>query len=260
MWLLAFRTAAGHRLDNATLDGFKGLMRPSIEGYAGHLVSIVDPLSFALLAGAVVCLALVRGRPRLALVVIAVLAGANLTTHFLQPALATSRDYGAHAYAQVSAASWPSGHTTAVMSLVLCLVLVAPAWLRPLAGALGGLLVVAVVYCILALGLHLPSDVLAGFAVASAWTWLGVAGLLAADGRWPAGAGRGAAVRLGAALTPPLAAAALACGAAGAVVALRFQEAVAYAEAHTIFAAAAAGIGAVGLSLVVALAVALRRQ
>jgi len=119
--------------------------------------------------------------------------------------------------------------------------------------------VVSVVFSILSLGFHLPSDVLAGFGVASTWTWLGVAVLWAAEARWPTGAGREAVVRLRAAVGPPLVAAAAAFALAVAIVATRAGEAVAYAEAHTAFVLAAAAIGVAGLSLVAALAVLLRR-
>ena len=63
----------------------------------------------------------------------------------------------------------PSGHTTAVMSLALALVIVSPPRLRPLAAAAGGLLTVATVFSLLVLGSHYPSDIVGGLLVATAW-------------------------------------------------------------------------------------------
>lgn len=253
VWVLAFHSGAARRLDHVVLDGFVGLRRPLVGPLAENLVSVADPKPFALLGVALVCLALARSLPRVAAVVIAILAGANLTTYFLQSTFTEARDAN-------QLFIWPSGHTTAIMSLVLCLVLVSPPRLRPLGAAAGGLLVVAVVFSILTLAFHLPSDVLGGFAVASAWTWLSVGGLWAAENRWPTGAGREAAVRLSTALAAPAVAAAIVCLIGAGVVALRTDKAVAYAESNTAFVAAAGGIGVVGLSLVAILAVLLRRQ
>ena len=72
--------------------------------------------------------------------------------------------------------AYPSGHTTAVMSLALALVIVAPRW-RPLAAAGGGLLTVATVFSILVHGGHYPSDIIGGFLVATGWAYLASAAL-----------------------------------------------------------------------------------
>ena len=58
--------------------------------------------------------------------------------------------------------SWPSGHSTAAMTLALCAILVAPPVLRTAAAILGGAFAVGVGYALLVLGWHYPSDVLGG--------------------------------------------------------------------------------------------------
>ena len=95
-----------------------------------------------------------------------------MTTQLLKPLLAAPRPITLLEFPVVAAASWPSGHATAVMSLALCSVLAAQARLRPFVAALGAAFAVAVCYSFLELGWHYPSDVLGGFLVAAAWTLL----------------------------------------------------------------------------------------
>ena len=95
------------------------------------------------------------------------------------------------------AASWPSGHATAAMALVLCAVLVAPSRLRPTVAALGGVFAVAVGCSLLILAWHMPSDVLGGYLLASLWMALAVAGLRAADRRAGDPLARSEAIRAG---------------------------------------------------------------
>ena len=169
--------------------------------------------------------AALAGRVRFGLVVLAMIVCAGATSQVLKPLLATQREFpfGHH----MGPIAFPSGHSTAVMSLALGLVIIAPARLRPLAAAVGGLLTVATVYAILVVGAHYPSDVLGGFLVATGWACLA-----------------SAALRLetrpslsGAALT------ATALGTAGALAILQWpNEAFAYAEANTTFVAGAIAI------------------
>jgi hypothetical protein len=202
----------------------------------------------AVFTAAIVALALVRRRPLRALTVGVVLVGANVTTQVLKMLAAEPR-----AVSYVAPESWPSGHATGAMTVALCLVLAASPGARPLAAALGGAFAVAVSYSVLLLGWHFPSDVIGAFCVAAAWTAAGLAVLWAAE--------RGAehrAVRLRAALTPPLLVALGAAAVVGAAAVARLGTAFEYAEANTTFVAAAVAIGAGALSLVAALAAAVR--
>jgi membrane-associated phospholipid phosphatase len=215
----------------------------------------VDPLPFALLCAAIAGIPLLRGRPRHALVVIGVLAGANVTTQVLKRLLAGPRPHAPPVGFDPSETAWPSGHTTAALALALCLVLVAPARLRPLAAAVGGVFVVAVVYSLMLLGYHYPSDVLGGFFVAVVWVALGVAALRATGDR-----ARAVALGLPAVLTPAALAALVLAALAALAVLLRPEGAYAYVQRHTTFAAAAVVIGAAALALAAGAAAALRRM
>jgi membrane-associated phospholipid phosphatase len=258
VWALAFQSAAGARLDAATLSGFLGLP-DRLEALAHPLAHLGDPLPFAMLSAALICIALARGRPRLALMAGVVLVGANVTTQLLKIALAEPRHSDLVPWwHNISAEAFPSGHATASMTVALCLVAVVPPRARPLAAAAGAVFTLGVVYSLLVLGWHYPSDVLGGFFVAAAWTLAGLAAVGVADRRWPAGAGRDRAVRFRASLRPPaLAAAGLVVLAVLAALA-RPEEALAYAEEHPAFVAGAAAIGAAALALAAALAAALR--
>jgi membrane-associated phospholipid phosphatase len=175
VWAVAFGTTRGVRLDARALADFMDVGRHGAKYPAEVAVRLADPLPFALLSGAVLTVALVRGGVRLAAMLGVVLFGACLTTQVLKQLTADPRGIGLVPYAHVSPEAWPSGHTTAATALALCLVAVAPQRLRPHAAAAGAVLAVAVALSVLLLGWHFPSDVLGGFCVAAAWMLCGLA-------------------------------------------------------------------------------------
>ena len=149
---------------------------------ANFLLHLLDPLQFVLWGVALVAVALARERPRVALAVAAVMALAPLTSETLKPLLAHPHVHVGTVH--IGAASWPSGHSTAALALVLSAVLVAPPRLRALVASIGAVYAVAVGCALLILAWHMPSDVLGGYLVAAFWTALAVAALRAADRRW----------------------------------------------------------------------------
>jgi membrane-associated phospholipid phosphatase len=260
VWAVVQRTAFGARWDATILEGFMGLRTPAIEAFARSLVRLADPVPFAVCTAAIVAAALLRRRPRLAAMAAVVLIGANLTSQALKLLTAEPRAIEA-ADGPLSLELWPSGHATASMTLALCLVLVAAPRLRPLAAVLGGMCALGVVYSLLLLGWHYPSDILGGFCVAAVWASIGLAALWAAERRWPAGAARARAMTSYGALTQAAPAALAGLGVAT-VLALatlvRPEAALAYAEANTAFVAAATAIGSGAFAMVGALAAVLR--
>jgi hypothetical protein len=126
--------------------------------------------------------------------------------------------------------------------------------------ALGAAFAVAVSYSFLVLGWHYPSDVLGGYLVATLWTLLAVAALRATEtprSRPAVDGARGVSLR--AALTPPVAALALAVLLALVLAIARPQAVEAYARAHSAFMVGAAGIGALAIALATGIMLALRR-
>jgi membrane-associated phospholipid phosphatase len=183
IWLIAEHVPAAEVRDAIALRDFTLLSRPHVNGAAEFIVHLLDPALFIVWGAALVGVALARGRRRVAFAVVAVLGLASITAETLKPLLAHRHvEIGA---AHVGAASWPSGHATAALALELCAVLVAPARLRRVVAWAGGLFALAVGCALLIRAWHMPSDVLGGYLVAVLWTALAVAGLRAAERRWP---------------------------------------------------------------------------
>jgi membrane-associated phospholipid phosphatase len=269
-WLVAELVPGGQVHDAVALAGFTSLSRPRVDALANGVVRLVDAGPYAVAGVALTVIALLRGRPRLALVVPLVLIGAALTAETLKPLLAHAHDTTLHGAPHVPDASWPSGHSAAAMAFALCAVLVAPARWRVAVATLGSAFAVAVSFALLTLAWHLPSDVVGGYLVAGLWVSLAVAALRAAEARWPARSGRRAVTRAGQALRagPGLSGAealvpmlVLGCGAAlvaGAVV-LRPHQVFTFADAHRSLLVAALAIVALAAAMATALAAVLRR-
>jgi membrane-associated phospholipid phosphatase len=262
VWLAAFHIGFFRHADQSIYLQFGDLYRHGrIDSVAGHFVALFNPNPYVYLVLAPLVVALLRGRPRVVLAVGAIVLGANVTTELLKHVLAAPRPASLFlgGVSPLPPSSWPSGHSTAVMSLVLACVLAVPARLRPAVAALGASLSIAVAYSLLTTGIHYPSDVLGGFLVAATWTLGAVAALLGAE-RWrPSGRTSSGRVSTRAALGAPAAVllAALALGAL--VIAVRPHDVVAYARAHEAFMAGAAGIAALSLALSTGVVLSTRR-
>jgi membrane-associated phospholipid phosphatase len=242
-WFVALRTGIGIRADRAILHGFVGLQRPRVNALARLFVELCNPGPFVAFSAVIILIALVRRRPRIALAIGAVLVCANVTTELLKELLPASRTPPGLLH---PVSSWPSGHATAAMSLVLCAVLAVPRRLRPLVAVIGAGFAVAVGYSTLTLVWHYPSDVLAGFLVAGAWALLAIAVLFGLEARRGT-TQRTAGFSLLSALTAPAAGCAL-TAILGAVVLLVWpHQLLSYARVHTVFLVGAAAIGAIGL-------------
>ena len=129
--------------------------------------------------------ALARGRAWRALAAGVLLVATCATTEVVKHLLAHARLEN-WLSPQIAVTSWPSGHSTAAMTLALCAVLVAPTALRAATALLGGAFAVGVGYAVLVLGWHFPSDVLGGFLMAGLWTSLAVAVLHRVEAPEPA--------------------------------------------------------------------------
>ena len=167
--------------DAATLQGFVDLNRPRLTPWLNDVAHLADPVPYALIGLALVLIALLRRRGRVALAIVGVLVWSEVTTEALKPLLSHPRPQEWLGKGQIAAASWPSGHATAAMALALCAVLAVPARWRPAAATGGGLFALAVAYAILALGWHFPSDVIGGYLVAGLWVALASAAIFRLD-------------------------------------------------------------------------------
>ena len=268
VWFAAFHIGFFEHADQSIYVQFGDLGDHGwITFVADHVVSLFNPGFFVLVALVPVVVALLRRRLRVLLAVAAILLGANITTEVLKHLLAAPRP-GAYMSGiwPLPINSFPSGHSTAAMSLMAAMVLATPARLRPVVAAVGTLLAIAVGYSVLATGMHYPSDVLGGFLVATIWSLTSVAVLIGAD-RWRASSAESDShphaarelVSVRALLSAPGLAFVGAVVLAAVYLISRPHGAVSYARAHEALAAGAAGIAALGLTLSTGVLLSIRR-
>jgi membrane-associated phospholipid phosphatase len=262
VWYVSHYTGAGKHADVSILGGFADLTRPRLDRLTNFIARLCSPSPYVYLAAVPVLAALVRRRPRVAVMIAVVLLCANETTELLKPLLAVPRDPGP--FGALDNATWPSGHATAAMSLALCSVIAAPARWRPAVAASMAAFAIAVSYSFLELAWHYPSDVLGGFLVAATWTLLGVAGLSVFESRRAGGLpevipARGPSFSVGEALAPAGVVMAVAAVLAGLVVLTHPHEVLGYVRDHEAFVIGATAIGALGMLLASSLAMMLRR-
>jgi membrane-associated phospholipid phosphatase len=179
---LAFGSDSLQHLDARALRWLAKVREEGLGDVATVIAHLGDPLpQLLLLAGAGLLALRLYGRER-AFAVLALVAGANLTTQVLKLALAQPRLQPILGYYQVGDSAFPSGHTTAAAAMTCAFVLAVPARLRVLAGVLGAVLTIAVGASVVILHHHYPSDVLGGLLVAAAWFFATVAALRARAG------------------------------------------------------------------------------
>ncbi|HWH96617.1 MAG TPA: phosphatase PAP2 family protein [Baekduia sp.] len=234
--------------DARTLHGFVDLNAPRLTGTLDRIAHLADPAPYALCGLALALVALMRGRWRVGLAIPLLFVATGTTTESLKHLLASPRVDEWLGAAQIAAASWPSGHSTAAMTMALCAVLAAPPRLRPTVAALGGAFAVAVAYAILTLGWHFPSDVFGGYLVAGTYVLLAVALIAWSEQRWPSRRGAEGATHA-VDLLPALGVALLAGGAALGLALARPRALIGYAATHTTFVAGALAIAALAVVL-----------
>jgi membrane-associated phospholipid phosphatase len=260
-WYLERYAGIVRRADVSVLRGFLELHRPGLDRLTSAIADLCDPKPYVVLVAVPVIIALLRGRPRVAATLTLIILGANETTQLLKPLLATAR--APLPGWQIDAASWPSGHATAAMSLALCAVIAVPARRRPAVAAVMAAFAIAVCYSFLELGWHYPTDVLGGFLVATIWTLAGVAGLTIFEARRSSQLSRlgdgPPSFSLGEALAPAGAVLIGAIAFAGLLIVTRPHQVVDYARVHQAFMVGALAIGALGLTLAAGLTLMLRR-
>lgn len=256
----------GQTLDEEGLAGFVQAQDSWLRPYAWSFTDLGNPPQVAVITLVLAAFALLRGRPRLAVAVVGLIAATSVSGQILKALLAHPRFPPVFDY-PVGPEALPSGHGTAAMSLTLAGVLVAPARARVAAAVIGSVLSLAVGASVIIVGWHFPSDVIAGYLLATGWALAIFAGLHEANRRFPAtdrwtrttlarasdrvAAGGLAVLAAGAALVAVLATAA--------VVLTDASSAECFAREHTAFVVVAGGIASSAVALPVALAGVARR-
>jgi membrane-associated phospholipid phosphatase len=172
-------------LDNEGLAGFVNANHGWVRPISWRLTDFGDPPTVAAITLALAALALVRGRPRVAMTVIGLVAATSISSQVLKALLAHPRFPPIFPY-PFDPEALPSGHATAAMSLALAGVLAVPRRARPFAALLGSLLALAVGAAVVGVGWHFPSDVIAGYLLSTGWALCLWALLYEADRRFPA--------------------------------------------------------------------------
>jgi membrane-associated phospholipid phosphatase len=180
---LAYLSPAARDLDAQALQGFVGLQNQHMLGVTRRLSHLGDEFWVGLQGAILATVALLRGRARAAVAVVALLAVTSVSSQLLKALFAYPRPEAG--FARVAAEAFPSGHSTAIMSLAIAGVIVAPPRIRPLAALVGCAIALAVALSLLSHGSHFPSDVAGGFLLATGWGLLTALALRWADGRWP---------------------------------------------------------------------------
>ena len=93
-WYVAHYVGVVKRADVSILGGFAELHRPRLDSVTQFVAQLCNPHPYVVLAAVPVLVALVRGRPRVAITVGAIMLAANETTQLLKPLLAGPRDHG----------------------------------------------------------------------------------------------------------------------------------------------------------------------
>jgi len=168
VYILAERTTWGQRLDSTALQGRRALDPRAVHA-AARLLTTIDVASLALIGGAIVIVALVRGHPRLAVGAGTLIAGSVLTSELLKHAVLTRPELGI-TDALGTKATYPSGHTTVAMSLGIAAMLVAPRRWRVAVGLVGAAYASAIGIAVVATANHRPSDPIGAAFVVTAWT------------------------------------------------------------------------------------------
>jgi membrane-associated phospholipid phosphatase len=144
---------------------------------AERVLSVLSRSTIALGTLIVVAVAVIQRRPRLALVAVAAIVGANVTTQLLKTVFLDRSDLlGGLFYPLPN--SFPSGHATAAASIAVGVLLVLPPLLRAPAVIVSAIVVAMVGASTLAAGWHRMADAMGGVFVATSWA-AGTAAILA---------------------------------------------------------------------------------
>jgi membrane-associated phospholipid phosphatase len=180
LYQFAVETRWGQRLDATAVKGRTELHRRGIHA-AARLLTTIDVASLLV--------ALLRGRPRLAIGAGVMIAGSLLTTELLKKVVLSRPNLGVFDGLN-QAGSFPSGHTTIAMSLGVGAMMVSPSRWRALIAALGAAFASAIGVAAVATASHRPSDPIGAALVVTAWAATVAAVLVRPDddeAREPAG-------------------------------------------------------------------------
>lgn len=234
--LMFVTSVTGRRVDGAALAG-AGYGQGRLWQLAEPVLDVISVPFLVVVLLVAMLLAVLRRRIALAIQIVVLVAGANITTQVLKNVLERP-DLGLD---DRVANSLPSGHTTVAASAAAALVLAVPRRFRPLAAALGAVYTAATGVSTLIGGWHRPSDAVAAIVVVLGW-----AGLVTAFGPRGTGFGQAGHVRGAASLLVGLA---LLVGAVGAIAFLQVAAAPTWGDTERVLAYAGGALGITATAL-----------
>lgn len=165
------------RFDRAVLLWLNEHATPGLDRVAIQVTALGDNLVVVVLAVVAAALLRLSGEKAYAALIVLAVGGAGVLTPVLKLVFDRPRPtvFEVRAHYEVSTAAYPSGHATMSMVVLLAVAFVihrlaARAWVGVLALTLAGVLVLLIGLSRLYLGVHHPSDVVAGLAIGFAWT------------------------------------------------------------------------------------------
>jgi hypothetical protein len=167
VYLLAQRSTFGQRFERDVLLGRSvGIGR--LQGGSTRILDQVTAGSAALVAAAACCVAVLRGRLRLALAT-GIAAILTLGSAALLKALLLPRPVLLGGGAIATATSYPSGHVAAGAAMGAALLIAVPSGWRVRAALAAMTLTGAIGVAVLLAGWHRPSDTIGGVVLATGW-------------------------------------------------------------------------------------------
>jgi hypothetical protein len=182
VWVGTTGTVASQQIADMILYG-RVAADPAVLGAATETLSAVSLAFAATVILGLLILALARGGFGLAIAVLVLLGGANLTAQGLKLALERPNLLGDMAYATGN--SFPSGYVTIVSSLGLACVLVVPRRVRTAVAIAAAALIAAVGVSTMIAGSHRLADVEGAVFISLSWASLVTAILVYAQGWMP---------------------------------------------------------------------------
>lgn len=165
LYALTVGTRVGQLLGELILGGRPD---PAVADAASVLLASVSRTTLIIGSLGLTGWAVLQGRPRLALGVLVVIVGANLTTQLAKRVLLERTDQLDGLFYPLSN-SFPSGHATAAASLAVGLLLVAPPFLRLPIAIPSSVLVALTGVATMALGWHRMADAVGASLIATSW-------------------------------------------------------------------------------------------
>jgi len=172
---MAFAVPGARSLDAQALRAFEALGQNGHVLRASAAVISATPAAIAILTALLALVAFHDGRRMLAAAIPLATIGAVVSADLLKALIDETRFSPVLGFGQLTASSWPSGHSTAAMMGLLCALLVAPRRRRRIVAVAGSAAVLLVCCSLLVQGVHYPSDVLGGMLLAGLWTSLTLA-------------------------------------------------------------------------------------